>query len=267
MPTLFYNSGKATLWQGEALAHLAEMPDDAVDAVITDPPFSSGGLYRGDRTQLTKVKYLGNGRPIPLPDFEGDNRDQRSYGFWCALWLAQALRVTKTGGVLTMSTDWRQLPTVTDAVQAGGWIWRGVLPWIKPDARPQLGRYRQAAEFIVWATNGPKPLTGECLPGWWLAATPRDRHHQTEKPVQILRDLVRITPPGGTVLDPFTGCGTTGVAALSEGRHFIGVELSPEYCAVAAERLAQTSTDTVRANEPSLFDIDQLPAKPGKPLT
>jgi len=235
----YYSDGRATLLWGEALALLLDLPDASVDAVVTDPPYSSGGQYRGDRMASTATKYLGDGRAVPLPGFEGDNRDQRSYAYWCALWLAQALRASRPGAVLAVFSDWRQLPTTTDAVQAGGWVWRGILAWAKPDARPQFARYRQAAEFVVWGTNGPRAIEpGECLPGWWLTTTPRDRHHQTEKPLQVLRDLVRVADPGGLVLDPFAGSGTTGVAALIEGRRFIGFEQSADYCAIAAARLS-----------------------------
>jgi site-specific DNA-methyltransferase (adenine-specific) len=52
-----------------------------------------------------------------------------------------------------------------------------------------------------------------------------------------MQQLVRICPEGGTVLDPFTGSGTTGVAALREGRDFIGVELSDHYAGIAERRL------------------------------
>lgn len=237
---------------GDAMAYLLNLNDASIDAVITDPPYSSGGLYRGDRVQSTTSKYLGDGRPVPLPDFGGDARDQRSFAYWCQLWLTQCLRVTKPGGILTVATDWRQLPTVTDAVQAGGWTWRGILSWAKPDARPQFGRPRQACEFIVWATNGARPLEGDCLPGWWVSTTPRDRHHQTEKPLQIYRDLVKLVPPGGVILDPFMGSGTTGVGALLEGRRFIGVEMAQAYVDIAHKRLREVHAPDPD-HQPALF--------------
>jgi site-specific DNA-methyltransferase (adenine-specific) len=69
--------------------------------------------------------------------------------------------------------------------------------------------------------------------------TERRNTHPTCKPVAVMRWLVRlITPPGGTVVDPFTGSGTTGVAAALEGFDFIGCELSPEYVEIARARIA-----------------------------
>jgi site-specific DNA-methyltransferase (adenine-specific) len=67
--------------------------------------------------------------------------------------------------------------------------------------------------------------------------------HPTVKPVTLLSYLCRlICPPGGTVLDPFTGSGSTGVAALQEGFSFLGVELEAEYRRIAAARLGYVET-------------------------
>lgn len=158
MITPYYQDDSVTLHHGEALAVLAEIPTASVDAVITDPPYSSGGQVRGDRMGSARSKYVSTSAQHTLETFGGDNRDQRSYQYWCALWLAECLRVTKPGGVLAMFTDWRQLPATTDAVQAGGWVWRGIIPWVKPDARPQKGRFSASAEYVVWATNGPREI-------------------------------------------------------------------------------------------------------------
>ena len=69
--------------------------------------------------------------------------------------------------------------------------------------------------------------------------TTRQNHHPTVKPLKLMRYLVRlVTPPGGTVLDPFAGSGTTLIAAKEEGFNFIGIELEPEYVEIAEARLA-----------------------------
>lgn len=66
--------------------------------------------------------------------------------------------------------------------------------------------------------------------------------HPTVKPLALMRWLVRLaTPPGGTVLDPFMGSGSTGVAALSEGFQFIGIEREPAYAEMANRRIANVA--------------------------
>lgn len=239
---IYYDDDDATLYHGDALAVLAQLPTASVDALITDPPYSSGGMVRGDRaTTDTKAKYSGSyGKQPDHADFTGDSRDQRAYAYWCALWLAETLRVVRPGGIAAMFTDWRQLPATTDAIQSGGWIWRGIVPWYKPTSRPMPGGYGSQCEYVVWGSAGPIKRdyeAGPYLPGFYQANPPRDRDHLTQKPLEVMRGLARVCPVGGTILDPFAGSGTTGVAALIEGRQFIGVEMTEHYAKIAADRL------------------------------
>jgi site-specific DNA-methyltransferase (adenine-specific) len=238
----FYAGDRARLYLGDARTVLAELDAGSVDTVIADPPYSSGGMVRGDRTASVHTKYVNTDSISgqALPAFIGDTRDQRGYAFWSTPWLTEATRVTRPGGIVAVFTDWRQLPTVTDAVQAAGLVWRGIVAWCKPNGRRVQGRFANNTEYLVWGTHGPRAL--DTLPyalnGHYVLNTPRTRLHITQKPVELMRDLVRITPPGGIVLDPFAGAGSTGVAALAEHRQFIGIEIDPHWAAVTADQLA-----------------------------
>ena len=133
--------GNATMCQGEALAILRTLDECSVDAVLTDPPYCSGGLTVGQRQQAPSKKYQRSDAQKKFADFPGDNRDQRSFITWATLWLSEAYRVAKPGAAIMMFTDWRQLPAMTDALQAGGWLWRSIVVWDKPTARPsKIGR-------------------------------------------------------------------------------------------------------------------------------
>jgi site-specific DNA-methyltransferase (adenine-specific) len=231
-----------TLYHGDALTVLQQLPAASVDAVLTDPPYSSGGMFRGDRIQGVHTKYV-NGDSTSgqaLAAFSGDNRDQRAYGYWCALWLGELTRIVKPGGVCGLFTDWRQLPSTTDALQAGGWVWRGIVPWHKPNGRRTPSRWANNCEYLIWGTNGPRPLDALTIApdGFYVVNSPRDRDHITQKPLELMRRLLQITNPGDTVLDPFMGSGTTGVAAVNEHRRFIGIELDPNHCEIARRRIA-----------------------------
>lgn len=250
------------LYQGEALAVLAELETASVDAVITDPPYSSGGQVRGDRMMTARTKYVTSSAQHTLETFGGDNRDQRSYQYWCALWLAECLRVTKPGGILAMFTDWRQLPATTDAVQAGGWVWRGILPWIKPDARPQKGRFSAAAEYVVWATNGPREMnfqSDDPTPaGYYLCIAPRDREHITQKPLEVMLHLTALVEPGGLVLDPFMGAGTTGVAAVMRGARFIGADHHAHNVEISERRIRAATLTAAPKGDQTAIDFGAL---------
>jgi site-specific DNA-methyltransferase (adenine-specific) len=251
----WHHTDQFTLYRGEALSVLASLPTGSVDAVITDPPYSSGGLMRNDRSVDPSAKYRGwsqdeTGKSVApkstYDTFTGDNRDQRSYLFWSALWLSECLRITKPGGTLLTFTDWRQLPISSDAIQAGGWVWRAIAVWDKGVGRPVKGRFRNHVEYLLWATKGAAPQReGVYLNSVlrYSAPTHKDRQHLTQKPVDLLRYVMPLVEPGGVVLDPFMGSGTTGVAALSEGRTFIGVEMVDEYANIARDRLTAAAHD------------------------
>lgn len=230
--------GNATLYLGDCLSILPELSD--IDAVITDPPYSSGGAFRGDRAQSTTAKYVqSDSGNQSLPDFSGDNRDQRSFHFWSALWGSAALHACKPSAIACFFTDWRQLPVSTDYLQAAGFVWRGIVPWVKTTYRPQMGRFGAQCEYVVWGSAGPLPTERGvgCLAGFFNCASPSSREHVTQKPIELMDEIVEIAPPGGLILDPFMGSGTTGVSALKLGRRFIGIEVNEEYFDIACRRL------------------------------
>lgn len=243
----YYEDEYVRIFHGDTLLVLPELSIEA-DAVITDPPYSSGGQFRGDRTASTVAKYVNSDTITYRAEFAGDNRDQRSYLAWVSLWMAAAARSCRPGAVAALFTDWRQMPTTTDALQAGGWVWRGVGVWDKTDAaRPYMGGISSQSEFVVWGTLGahqpernPVSLTGVLR-----APSPRGegKWHIAEKPEPVMRWLCRLCPPGGLILDPFMGSGSTLVAAKQEGRKAIGIEVMEQNCEIAARRLDQGVLD------------------------
>ena len=234
--TIFDNG---ILFNGDSLAILRELPDASVDAVLTDPPYSSGGLHAGSRRAEPAQKYQNTGTKRTYPPMLGDCKDQRSFILWATLWLSECWRLAKPGAPCLVFSDWRQLPAMTDAVQAAGFEWRGIVVWHKPSARPMLGSFRRDTEFVVHAVKTPaKAFTRRCFPGVFNhRVVASEKVHLTGKPLPLLVDLLAVTPEGGTVLDPFTGGGTTALACVETGRRFVGVELSPAYAKLAGDRI------------------------------
>ncbi|MEU6562671.1 DNA-methyltransferase [Nocardia nova] len=232
---------------GEALSVMRRLPTAAFDAIVTDPPYCSGGTFTADRTSRSAAeKYVSSDsvQGHAMPDFAGDQRDQRSFTLWCNFWLSEALRVVRPGGVALVFTDWRQLPSVSDALQTAGWRWRGIVVWAKTNARPQPGFCNQS-EYVLWASHGQldRDHKPPYLPGVFTIGSPKGkaRKHITAKPLTLMQQLVRSTPERGLILDPFAGSGTTGAAALREGRRFFGIEASSRYARLAADVLSTTS--------------------------
>lgn len=117
------------LLQGDCLGETERLPDGWADLILTDPPYSSGGLYPGDRKRSTRSKYTNedfNGASR-FPDFSGDNMDQRSFTEFIRMALAKARKKSKEGAVAAVFIDWRNLGSMIDALQMAGWIYRGIV--------------------------------------------------------------------------------------------------------------------------------------------
>lgn len=234
-----FQIGDISLYQGDALAVLSTLTSNSVDAVLTDPPYSSGGVTIRARQASPAHKYQSRGTKRQYPPMLGDAKDQRSWIMWCTLWLGECWRIAREGAPLMVFTDWRQLPALSDAVQAAGWKWLGIVPWDKRSARPQIGKFRQQCEYVLFAVKGRFIAhTQTCLPG--LYAYPviaAQKVHLTSKPVELIEDLLAVTAPQASVLDPFMGGGSVGEACIRTGRGYIGMELSPEYFEISRNRL------------------------------
>src|SRR4029077_11671767 len=137
---------------------------------------------------------------------------------------------------------WRQLPTASDALQAAGFLWRGIIAWDKTAAAraPHKGYARHQCEYVLWGTHGPCRASthGGPWPGCHTVSVRQaDKHHMTGKPTELMRRLVEMTPPGSTILHPFAGSGTTAVACLRTGRRCVAIERDATYAAIARRRI------------------------------
>lgn len=230
------------MYHADALEVLRCLPNDSVDAVITDPPYSSGGLTRSDRSQDPRDKYVQTGTEIVRSSFSGDGRDARSWCYWSALWISECLRIAREHGYLLTFTDWRQLPMASDALQSGGFIWRGVISWDKTEGAraPHTGYFRHQCEYVIWGTRGVSRPAGHGGPwpgAYRVPVRHADKFHLTGKPTDLMRKLVQCVSGDCTVLDPFGGSGTTAVACKLERRRCITIEQEQVNCRIAAERL------------------------------
>ena len=237
----YYDHDGITIYHGDCFDILHDL--SGIGAVVTDPPYSSGGAFRGDRAQQTSVKYVNSDTFAYRPEFAGDNRDQRSFLAWSTLWLNAARNASIPGAVLCSFIDWRQLPVLTDAVQAGGWTWRNLATWWKPGVRMQKGRFSASAEYVIYATNGPTEDGAGSPQNVFRCKIDKDREHIAQKPADVMRWVLQVVPPGSTVLDPFMGSGSTLEAARDLGHRAIGIEVDERYCEVAAQRLSQQVLD------------------------
>jgi len=246
-----------SLHLGDSLPWLQTLQGDSVDMLLVDPPYSSGGLHRSDRNKVTTEKYIRteSQENRNYAEFFGDNRDQMSFLLWCSIWMAECHRILKTGAVVAVFSDWRQVGLMANAIQVGGFVWRGLIAWDKGEgSRPAGPGYpRHQCEYVIWGSKGPLPVrpagTGLTIPGCLSFSPPTDKGHPTEKPLALYTELLKIGKPGGLVLDPFVGSGASAVASIRAGFRFLGAEMSPHYHAQACSWL--------RAEESNLGNRDE----------
>ena len=229
------------LYQADLFDVLPTLEGDSFDGLIGDLPYSSGGLHVGTRQQAPSRKYQSHRVNHKRADFDGDQRDQLSWMHWSTEVLRRCYRVLKRSAVVALFIDHRQLAPLIIALQSAGFAYRGVATWDKSEAaRPVPGRFRHQCEFIVWGSKGDLPIDRDVpiLPGCFREPVrAADKHHLTGKPTAVMRWLTQFVIPGGRILDPSAGSGTTGVAALLEGRHFVGIEQDAHTARIATARL------------------------------
>lgn len=228
-----------TLAEGVVLynADCRELELPNVDVCITDPPYAEK-THAGART--------GGGNEI-LIDFASITD---------AEFVALCKRLCGlTSRWVIMTCDWRHAAEAERRLPEL-FIRAGV--WIKPNGMPQYTGDRPAMGWEAVAIlhrEGRKYWNGGGAHAVWTVPKVHG-DHPTGKPVPLVAGWVRLfTNPGETILDPFMGGGTTGVAAVKHGRHFIGVEIEPRHYETALRRI-QAALDA-----PDMFIERPKPAK------
>lgn len=216
------------VFESDALSWLRSLPDDSVDLIVTDPPYSSLEKHRkrGTTTRLTQSKASSNTwfETIPNDAFP-------------AL-LEEMYRVLRPDRHLYLFCDAETMFVVKPYAEAVGFRFWKPLVWDK--MRIGMGyHYRARYEFILFFEKGKRRLNDLSIPD--ILSVPRVyRGYPTEKPVALMDILIRqSTSSNEQVLDPFMGSGSVGVAALAAGRHFLGNDSSSEALAVSTDRLTE----------------------------
>lgn len=219
--------GGATLYLGDCRDILPTLPK--VDAVITDPPY-------GETTHANAKSNRDKGHGNKAIDFDAVTAEDLSCVFSlcssaCDRWF-----------VATM--EWRHIAQF-DLNPPNGWELVRFGVWVKTNPMPQISADRPAQgwEGIAYmhSTSGnKKSWNGGGQHGNYIGPVVTDGAHPTGKPLQLFAGFVeKFTQVRETILDPFMGSGTTGVAAIQMGRKFIGIEREPKYFDIACKRIEQ----------------------------
>ena len=237
------------LYLGDCIETLAQFADEYVDLIFADPPYnlSNGGFtcHAGKRVSVDKGKWDKSAGIEADFDFHQE-------------WIAACKRVLKPDGGLWVSGTYHSIYACGFALQAQGWHVVNDISWFKPNAAPNLScrMFTASHETLIWARKGKKArhtFNYEDMKGgdWheedrlknpdkqmrsvWAVGTPKREEkahgkHPTQKPLALMERIIRAASnKGDLVLDPFCGSATTGVAALRNGRRFIGIDTDKDF--------------------------------------
>jgi len=232
-----------TLYRGDALRRLADLEPESIDAIVTDPPYCSGGF---SETEKRASKSMGLERANP-DWFVGDNMGTSGLCFLLRSIACEGLRLLKPGGSLLVFCDWRMVAALAPALESAGFRHQNLIVWDKGSIGLGHG-FRPRHELVLHFTKGGERARYFSRKGSNLIPAKRvhgkKREHPTEKPVELFQQLMDVVcPEGGTVLDPFAGSGASGEAALRSGRNWIGVELSGAFCRSSRKRLRRVEAE------------------------
>jgi len=200
---------------------------EAVDMVFTDPP------YNVNYANSAKDKMRGKDRAI-LNDNLGD-------GFEDFLLAALTPMVAHCRGAIYVAMSSSELDTLQSAFRAAGGHWSTFIIWAKNTFTLGRADYQRQYEPILygWPEGGERHWCGDRDQGdvWNIKKPQKNDLHPTMKPVELVeRALRNSSRPGGVVLDPFGGSGTTLIAAEKSGRVACLIELDPKYADVIVRR-------------------------------
>ena len=271
----------STIFEGDALTVLRRLESQSVRCVITSPPYWGLRTYgideqiglEGTLTQfLNKLvsvfsevkRVLTDDGTLWLNIGDGYTSGNRGYRAPDKKNPARAMNIRPDTPEGLKPKDLIGVPwRLAFALQNDGWYLRDDIVWHKPNAMPESVKDRPARshEYIFMLTKSEKyyydwqasrePADHGGLRNrrsvWSVNTKPFAGAHFATFPPELIRPCVQAsTQPGDFVLDPFFGSGTVGVACQEEGRHYVGIELNPEYVSLAAHRLQKCSNEIVR---------------------
>lgn len=209
------------IYNGDCLELMKEIPTGSVDLICTDPPYCVGATSNGIKSSFSDFNLM-------RPFFE------QCFSQW--------QRILKDGGHAYCMTDWRTYPFLYP-IMLKYFSVRNLIIWEHMLMRPGSW-YRGSYELIIFVTKGSskREFGGGERDIWRIkvgaAASNVNRVHPSQKPVELMAHMIKnSSKEGETVLDPFLGSGSTGVACVNTNRRFIGFELEKKFFDIAQKRI------------------------------
>ena len=237
--------GKYNIICGDCLSEMRKMPDCSVDVIFTSPPYNDEGNAESGKKR-GHLKYN-------TVEYRGDWYE------WQAECIEEMLRVTKKYVLYNVQALYSNRENVYRLIGRFADRLHTILIWYKPNAQPQshphkIGNFYEMVMVLRGGEFDGLSVTSVSYKNVVVKNintnhTFSDKHRAVmcqEFADEMIREF---SNPGDTVLDPFSGLGTTGISCVNQGRDYIGIEISEEYCEMSRNRIE----DEMR--QISIFDI------------
>ncbi len=235
----------------DALSLMKKWPDQCLDACITDPPYNIAKKRKGLRWAFSSHVTMQS---------EWDRFMEIDYEAFTMAWLKEVCRIIKKNGNIFVFGTYHNIYLIGAIAQKLDLRIVNSIVWAKPNAQPNITcrMLTESTEQVIWLCNNTvkkaskwtfnyeeakKLNDGRQMRNFWsIPLTPTSEKacgkHPSQKPLKLMERLVLLaTNPNDIVLDCFAGSGSTLLACKKNGRSFVGIEQSPEYCAISEARL------------------------------
>jgi len=233
------------IYNDDCINTMKKIQDDSVDLIITDPPYNLGLFMKERATNLAKMR----------DNFFGaagwDNLNFDEWELSMNSFFEETARVLKKGGSVIVFMAVIKVETIIKIAEKYGLYYKTTGIWHKTNPMPRNMNlhFVNSTESWIYFTYKKRTGTfnndGKMLHDFIetsVTSSNERRHgkHPTQKPVQLMEHFVNVlSNEGDTILDPFMGSGSTGVACKMNGRNFIGIEINEEYYNIAKKRIEE----------------------------
>jgi site-specific DNA-methyltransferase (adenine-specific) len=225
-----------TLYEGDALSLLPQVPGGSVDLIVTDPPFAIDFKAQRLNYNRTGSNVLEGYREIP----------EKEYGEFTRRWIAEAERVLAPAGSMYIFSGWNRLRDILAGIDDAGLTTINHLIWKYQFGVFTKKKYVTSHYHILFVVKDPRRYTFNKIDHYpedvWIINREYWKGRKktpTKLPSELVKKILCYSSnPGDLVLDPFLGSGTVALVARQERRHFLGFEVVPEYYAFAQDALS-----------------------------
>ncbi|AIM15134.1 Type II DNA methyltransferase M3.BstXII [Bacillus sp. X1(2014)] len=234
---------------GDCIEIMKKFKENSIDLVFADPPYflSNGGIS----CKSGKIVCVDKG------EWDKESNKNKIIEF-TEKWILESKRVLKSNGTIWITGTFHNIFYIGMTLQKYSFKILNMVSWIKEDPPPNLTKrmLTHSVEFIIWAKRGPtskqcfnydilkKMNNGkEMTDAWIMPHVPYSEksfgYHPTQKPIHLLERIILCsTKENDIVLDPFSGSGTTAVAAIKNNRRFICIEKDKKYYNLSKNRIS-----------------------------